>query len=130
MKKIISILAVALAFTIHANAQKDFGGIARFDSTVMDFGTISAADGPQSHTFTVTNIGKEDMVIYAVMTSCGCTKVNWTRETIAPGKTGTISATYSNDEGPYPFDKTLKAYISGIDKPVILHMRGEVTKKK
>ena len=41
-----------------------------------------------------------------------------------PGKTGRISATYSNDEGPYPFDKSITVYMSEPKKPVILKMRG------
>lgn len=123
-------MALLLACMFHASAQNDFGGIAAFDSTVHDFGTLTVNDGVQSHTFTVTNIGREDMVIYAVMTTCGCTKVDWTRETVPPGKSGKISVTYANEDGPYPFDKTLKVYISGIDKPVVLHLKGVVTKKR
>ena len=41
-----------------------------------------------------------------------------------PGKKGKISVKYSNDEGPYPFDKTLTVYISSIKKPVLLKIRG------
>lgn len=45
-------------------------------------------------------------------------------------ETGTISATYSNDEGPYPFDKTLTVYFSDVKKPVVLRLRGVVRAKK
>lgn len=130
MKRILSIIVLLVISIFHANAQEEFGGIARFDSTVHDFGTLTQEDGVQSHVFTVTNIGSEDLVIYAVMTTCGCTKVDWTRETVAPGKTGTISVTYANEDGPYPFDKALKVYLSGIDKPVVLHLKGVVTNKR
>ena len=88
------------------------------------------SDGPLSCTFTMKNISEKPVVIYSVVTSCGCTDVKWTREPIMPGKTGTISSTYTNDEGPYPFDKTLTAYISGIGKPVILRLRGIAHEKQ
>ena len=106
------------------------GEVVEFDKTVHDFGDISVEDGPQSCVFTVKNIGKEPIAIYEVVTSCGCTDAQWTREPLQPGKTGTISATYKNEDGPVPFDKTLTVYIAGVSKPVILRLRGMVHEKK
>ncbi len=106
------------------------GESVEFDKTVHDFGDVSISDGPLSCTFTVKNIGKEPIAIYEVVTSCGCTDASWTREPLQPGKTGTISATYKNEDGPVPFDKTLTVYIAGVGKPVILRLRGVVHDKK
>ena len=106
------------------------GEVVQFDKTVHDFGDISMDDGPQTCTFTVKNVGKEPIAIYEVVTSCGCTDAQWTREPLQPGKTGTISATYKNEDGPVPFDKTLTVYIAGVGKPVILRLRGLVHEKK
>ena len=104
--------------------------VVEFDKTVHDFGDISINDGPQTCVFTVKNIGKDPIAIYEVVTSCGCTDAQWTREPIQPGKTGTITGTYKNEDGPVPFDKTLTVYIAGVGKPVILRMRGLVHEKK
>ena len=106
------------------------GEVVEFDKTVHDFGDISIDDGPQTCVFTVKNVGKEPIAIYEVVTSCGCTDAKWTREPLQPGKTGTISATYKNEDGPIPFDKTLTVYIAGVSKPVILRLRGLVHEKK
>ena len=127
MKRIVFIIACLLA-TVSAAAQKDFGGVARFDRTVNDFGKVDVRNGAVSCSFTVTNIGGEPLNIFAVTTTCTCTSAKWTREDIAPGAAGTIDVTYSNDEGPYPFDKTLTVYLSSIDKPVILHIKGTAVK--
>ena len=117
MKTLLTImLAVALAAPI------------QFDKTVHDFGEISTKAGKQTCTFTVTNDGAEALSIFAVVPSCGCTDVVWPRESIAPGKTGVITATYSNDEGAGTFDKTLTVYTSAQKKPIILHLKGSVTK--
>ena len=117
MKTILTILlAAALATPI------------QFDKTVHDFGEISAKAGKQTCTLTVTNDADEPLSIFAVVPSCGCTDVVWTREAIAPGATGVITATYSNDEGTGTFDKTLTVYTSAQKKPVILHLKGSVTK--
>ena len=107
-----------------AAAQERIGGTVEFDKTVHDFGDVMLSDGPLRCTFTMKNISDKPVVIYNVVTSCGCTDVEWTRQPIMPGKKGTISSTYSNDEGPYPFDKNLTAYVSGIGNPVILKLRG------
>ncbi len=105
-------------------------GDAVFDKLVHDFGDVSIEDGPLSCTFTVTNNGTEPLVLFEVVSSCGCTDVTWTREPLQPGKSGTISATFKNEDGPFPFDKTLTVYISGQRKPVILRLRGTVHEKK
>ena len=113
-------------------SQKDntFGGAVRLDKTVHDFGDIMVSDGPVSATFTVTNVGSKPLVIYHVASSCGCTDVEWTRQPLKPGEKGTIKATYKNDEGGYPFDKTLTVSFSEPKQPVILRLRGESHAKK
>ena len=105
-------------------------GVVELDKTVWDFGEVRQDQGPLTCSFNVKNLSGEAIVIYNVVSSCGCTGVKWTREPIMAGGTGRITATYSNDEGPYPFDKNLTAYISGIKKPVILRLRGIVLAKK
>lgn len=113
-----------------ASAQEKVGNIVEFDKIIHNFGDVMLSDGPLKCTFTMKNISAKPVVIYNVVTSCGCTDVSWTREPIRPGESGTVSAVYTNDEGPYPFDKTLTAYISGIGKPVILRIRGIAHEKQ
>ena len=122
MKRSLTILS-ALLLSVCTLAQKDFGS-ARFSSTVYDFGRVNTRDGAVSCSFAVTNTGEEPLNIFAVTTTCSCTNVSWTRKSIAPGESGTIEVTYSNDEGPYPFDKALNVYLSCTDRPVILHVKG------
>lgn len=104
-------------------------GSAGFDKLIHDFGKVSDKDGPLNCSFTFSNNSDEPVSILAVISTCGCTNVSWTRESIAPGGKGTVNATYSNDEGPYPFDKVLRVYTSSQQKPIILHIKGVVTKK-
>ena len=124
MKKRLAILFIALLPALSAAAQKDFGGVARFSATVIDVGKVNIRDGAVNCSFEVTNIGSEVLNIFAVTSSCSCTSAKWTREDIAPGASGSINVTYTNDEGPYPFDKTLTVYLSGFDRPIILHVKG------
>ena len=111
-KSTIAIIAIALCSNYISAQTKTEGGITRIDGnveldkTIHDFGDVMINDGPLSCTFNIKNISKQPMAIYNVVSSCGCTNVHWTREPIQAGGKGKISATYSNDEGPYPFEKT------------------------
>ena len=101
-----------------------------WDIMVYDFGDIAVTDGAVTCSFTFTNDGEEPVSIYEVVSSCGCTGVTFSREAVAPGKSGTISATYKNEDGPGAFDKTLTVYVSGMKRPVILRLRGVVHEQK
>lgn len=125
---IISILLSAIS--IAALAQEKIGANLEIDKSIHDFGDVLIESGPVSCTFTVKNIGQSPAVIYNVVSSCGCTDVKWTREPLRPGDSGKISVTYSNDEGPYAFDKTLTVYFSDVKKPYILKIRGVAHEKK
>lgn len=116
--------AVCVAQDIDASA-----GIS-MDKTVWNFGDILLSDGPVSCTFSLTNTSSENIEIQSVNTSCGCTDVKWTKGPIAPGAKGGITVTYSNNEGPIPFDKTLTMYLSSRKKPVILRVRGVSHERK
>ena len=130
MKRIIAIILTAIMATGIMQAQVKVGSSLELDKTVHNFGDILMEKGPVSCTFTVSNTGQKPAVIYNVVSTCGCTDVSWTREPIMPGKSGRISATYSNDEGAYPFDKTLTVYFSDVKKPVTLKLRGVSLAKK
>ena len=129
MKRVFTTLILMTVWTA-VSAQTTFGGVLRIDRTVQDWGDVTVKDGPLSCSFEVENVSDKDILISSVVSSCGCTGVKWTREPLHPGDKGSIVATYSNDEGPMQFDKTLAVYVEGIRKPLVLHLRGIVHKKK
>ncbi len=124
LKYIIGTLFATAFLATTASAQIKVGTGLEFDKTIHNFGDILIEDGPVSCTFTLSNNGSKPAVIYNINTTCGCTKIEWPREPIRPGKTAKITVTYTNDEGPYPFDKNVTVYISDIKKPIILKLRG------
>ena len=129
MKRILFWAAVLLT-AFNSLGQNRFGGVVEFDKTVHDFGDILQSDGPVSCTYSLKNISNEPVVIYNVVSSCGCTDVKWTKEPLRPGAVGTVKATYKNDEGAYPFDKTLTVYLNAVKQPIVLHLRGVSHKKE
>ena len=94
MKHIFSILIVSIiaSFSIYG-AEK--GAIITFDEKSHDFGTIKEADGPVSYSFKFENTGDEPLVIINVNASCGCTRPDYPKEPIRPGKKGEIKVTYN-----------------------------------
>lgn len=129
------IFSIVILFCIHftgavqAGAQNVFEQTVSFDKIVHDFGDIMLSDGPQKCSFKVKNISDRPVVIHRVLTSCGCTEPTWTQAPIRPGETGEIDVVFSNDQGPYPFSKSVTVYVAGLSKPVILKVRGIVHEK-
>lgn len=104
--------------------------VVKFEEKVHDFGDLLISDKSVTCKFKFTNISKKPIVVHNVVSSCGCTVPKWTKEPVMPGKTGTIDVTFKNDQGAYPFSKSITAYISGVNRPVVLHIKGVVYGKK
>ncbi len=98
----------------------------RFNKMVHDFGDILITSGHHSYTFTFENTGSQPVVVQTVISSCGCATPVWTRSPVMPGNKGSVEVTFLNDQGPYPFDKSLTVYITGEPRPIVLRIRGVV----
>lgn len=129
MKKFWASLLLLSAAAFAAAAQIVVEGKVEIDHTVHDFGDVRIDAGPQNCVYTFTNVSDGEMIIFNVVSSCGCTAASWTRDAIPAGGKGVVNATYKNEDGPYPFDKTLTVYVSTVTKPVILRLRGVVQEK-
>ncbi|MDO5443697.1 MAG: DUF1573 domain-containing protein [Bacteroidia bacterium] len=123
---ILTVISALCLSSGAVKAQTVIDDIVSVDKTVHDFGDLYSGSGPVSATFTFKNISDKPFLLFEVVSSCGCTEAQWTREPIQPGKTGTVTATYNNEDGPYPFDKTITVYLSELKKPIVLHIRGSV----
>lgn len=86
------------------NAQ--FGAI-EFVESVHDFGQVKEELGPVAYEFKFKNTGTAPLIIKDVQASCGCTTPTYTKDPVAPGKTGIIKAQYDPANRPGIFDKTL-----------------------
>ncbi len=125
---IISIMSVFADIPVHA--QETPAASLKFNKTSHNFGKISINAGKQHCSFEFTNAGDKPVAIYNVISSCGCTKPVWPKQPIMPGKSGKIEVTFLNDQGPYPFEKTLTVYTSESKKPVLLRISGIVYEKE
>lgn len=132
MKKfVVSLFATLLVTTsLWAQAQNG-GGTAnavdaklKFKKETVDFGKTKL-NKPVTVTFEFTNISKEPVLIEAAKPSCGCTTPKWTVEPILPGKSGTVTATYSANAVGKPM-KTIYLKLKGVDQEKELYLTGTV----
>lgn len=123
MKKIL-LSAAVFALTTTVMAQKKIADAVKFTTETIDFGKIKQGV-PQKGTFTVTNIGKEPLIIEQANPTCGCTISDYTKEPIAPGKSGVINATY-NAAAMGHFEKHLTVKFAGIDEMKSITFTGDV----
>lgn len=120
MKRIFSLFAIvfisAMTFAIFA---ADNGPVMTFDEKTYDFGTIKEVDGPVTHSFEFTNTGNEPLVIINVNASCGCTRPEYSKEPIKPGKSGKIKVTFNPAGRPGEFSKDIKVRTNENKRPIL-----------
>lgn len=126
MKKFF-LSCTVLGMSIAAFAQpqaKKVADVAKFTTETIEFGKIKQSV-PAKGTFVVTNISNAPLIIEQANPTCGCTISDYTKEPIAPGKTGVINATY-NAASPGHFEKHLTVKFAGIDEMKSITFVGDV----
>lgn len=123
MKKLFLSFA-ALTFSALLFAQKTVADVAKFESETIDLGKVKQGV-PATATFVVKNVGAEPLIIEQANPTCGCTMGDYTKTPIAPGKTGTITATY-NAAAANHFDKHLTVKFAGVDELKSITITGDV----
>lgn len=96
----------------------------KWDESVHDFGKIKKGV-PVTATFTFTNVGNEPIVINNAKASCGCTVPEFSKEPVAPGAKGKVTATF-NAANPGFFDKEVTVLSNASAVDVKLKIKGEV----
>lgn len=94
MKRLTLLIVAFLALLPVIAADSDKQPL-EFATTSHDFGTIKADGGNVSFTYEFTNVSDQPVAIITVTNGgCGCTKPEYPRKPIAPGKTGKIKITF------------------------------------
>lgn len=93
------------------------------DVTSIDFGSFPQLE-KQERKFTLTNTGKNLLVIYDVVTSCGCTKVGYSKEGVRPGAKAELTVTYEAEKAEH-FSKTVTVYCNVNNSPFRLKVTGK-----
>lgn len=96
--------------------------ILRFDKTVLNIGTLTEDDFPQTYRFTCENTCKKTLTITRVRTTCGCVGADVRTGDILPGETRIISLTFYPKNHPGMIDADAFVYLSYSDKTPVARL--------
>lgn len=102
----------------------------KFRSMVGDYGHIREDGGSVVCRFEAINQGTEPVAIVDVVTSCGCTSVEYERKPIEPGASTTLDIRYDPMNRPGRIDRTVYVRTSDCDAEIRLRLEGEVTPRQ
>lgn len=92
----------------------------------LDLGALAIGE-EKTVSFTLRNNGGRPLIIYDVVTSCGCTAAKFEKAPIKPGKETAVTVTYTAEETGM-FNKTITVHANSDDSPIRLRIKGEVRK--
>jgi hypothetical protein len=126
-------------FTISADIGEDFSRMSpeeklngpkiKFDTTVFDFGSIEQ-DISIDYKFKFTNIGKSDLIIRKINSTCGCTVVEPEKETLAPGESSSLKVVFNSGKRSGMQNKIVTIITNDPNTPITrLYVKGSVVGK-
>ncbi len=122
MKKLISITVLGLLlsfYSVHASNLK-------LSESSINFGDIKEGP-PVEKTVTITNDGTEQITIANAVTSCACTTVKLSGNSLKPGESAELLITYNTYKYPGKFDKTVTIFTGPEGKEeTVIHILGNV----
>ena len=92
------------------------------NQTTIDFGSFPQSE-KQERSFVLTNSGNQLLVIQDVTTSCGCTKVEYSKEPIRPGASLELKVIYEAEQAEH-FNKVITVFCNAENSPFHLTVRG------
>lgn len=105
MNRLLAIF-LAAAVSLIASAQ------VAWEETVHDFGAFDEDDGKVSTDFRFVNTSGSPLRIDHVRSSCGCTVPEYSKATVSPGDTATVTVVYNPTGRPGRFSKSLMVKLS------------------
>ena len=92
------------------------------NQTTIDFGSFQKTE-KQERSFVLTNTGNQLLVIQDVTTSCGCTKVEYSKEPVRPGASLELKVIYEAEKAEF-FNKVITVYCNANNSPLRLTVKG------
>lgn len=114
------------ALAVNHSPEKATEALIEWDHTTFDFGEIPQGT-PVEASFTLTNKSDQPLLLEGVKPSCGCTVASYDQEPILPGASTIIKTTY-NAKANGNFQKNVKVSTNLNDQPILLKLKGKVTK--
>lgn len=130
-KIVVASMLAIFALALPAAAKSGDGQAKiKFTETKHDFGIVNENAGSVSHEFEFINTGNANLLIYDVTTQCGCTRPEFPKNPIAPGKKGKIKVTYLPKGRPGSFNRKVTVYTNGKPAKTSVNVAGSVVPEK
>ncbi len=126
----VLVMSLAILVPLASVAAKKEKGSAVFTKQSYNFGIVKENGGPVSCEFEFVNNGKGNLVIFDATADCGCTRPDYPKNPIAPGKRGKIKVSYNPLGRPGGFDKTITVKTNGSPSKIRLKIKGTVSPAK
>lgn len=107
---------------INPPVMKQAEKILRFDKIVLNIGTLTEDDAPQTYRFTYTNVSDSTINLARVRTTCGCAVAKVRTGNILPGEMGEVVLTYHPKNHPGTIDTNAYVYLSSSDKTPVARL--------
>ena len=122
-------LDIFLRSPIKADGSIDSTNLAiiEFESLVYEFDTINQGE-KVDYSFTFKNVGKADLLISDVQSSCGCTITNFEKGALKAGQESKIDFTFDSTDKEGIQDKSITVYANTYPNRTILKFKGFVIK--
>lgn len=91
----------------------------------FDFGKIKKGD-QKEHTYEITNMGKNPLIISQVKPGCGCTVPDYTQEPILPGQKGKITLKFDSSNFDGLVNKQAEVYANVEKAPIIIGFSADI----
>jgi hypothetical protein len=99
--------------------------IITFDKNTYDFGDL--VQGEQvTYTYKFRNTGKSMLIVSDAKATCGCTIPKWTKDPVAPGKSGEITVTFNTAGKMGKQNKVILLFSNAFNQEEKIHLIANV----
>lgn len=128
MKRILFSLFLVVSI-LCVSAKSDEGAKIEFEKSTHNFGTIDENAGSVVTEFVFKNTGTAPLVIVDASASCGCTRPEFPKKPVQPGKSGKIKVSFNPKGQPRSFSKVVTVITNDPKSSrVKLRIKGKISK--
>ena len=126
MLKSILLLTYICLYSTFALAEQPETNNLHFATTTVDFGHIAEDGGAVVQRIEATNTGNSTIYITEVVSSCGCTTLDYSRDAIEPNEVFALDVRFNPLNRPGRFERTILVVTSESDTPIEIDVIGYV----
>lgn len=121
IRNVLLVLVFGVCLQIKAQTQL------KFTDTKKSFGFVKKGEQVTLN-YEFVNTGNQPLVITDAKAECSCTKVNWPKEPIMPGKTGVITVIFDTSPTYDRQDRIVEVFSNDAKSPQKIRFKGVVLK--